>query len=115
MLLRSKQSLVFTSTMKKLSIKPESFFRVLAETKRSQVAEMVLEPGKSTGGSENVHKESDQWLYIVDGNGKAIIEGKEVKLKTGDLILIEKGETHEIINEGKALLRTFSIYAPPAY
>src|SRR3990172_1796937 len=99
--------------MKKISINPKSFFRVLAGTERSQVAEMVLQSGKSTGGLDNVHEESDQWLYVVSGNGKAVIEGKEVKIENGDLLLIEKGETHEIINEGKAPLRTFSIYAPP--
>lgn len=101
--------------MKKINIKPKSFFRVLAGTMRSQVAEMVLEPSQSTGGSDNLHPESDQWLYIVSGKVKAIVKGKEVKFKTGDLLLIEKGETHEVINEGKEPLRTFNIYAPPAY
>lgn len=101
--------------MKKININPKSFFRVLAGTSRSQVAEMVLAPGQSTGSSENIHKDSDQWLYVVDGEGKAIVEGKEVKFKTGDLLLIEKGEAHEILNEGKEPLRTFNIYAPPEY
>jgi len=101
--------------VRRLKIDPKNFFRVLASTSRSQVAEMVLQSGRSTGGSDNVHEESDQWLYVVSGDGKAVIEGKEVKIENGDLLLIEKGETHEIINEGKAPLRTFSIYAPPAY
>lgn len=101
--------------MKKIIIKPESFFKVLAGTNRSQVAEMVLGPGQSTGGSDNVHEGSDQWLYVVEGEGKATIEGKQTRFKTGDLILIERGETHEIINEGKVPLKTFSIYEPPAY
>ena len=101
--------------MKKINIKSESFFKVLAGNNRSQVAEMVLEPGQSTGGSDNEHKDSDQWLYVVEGDGKAIIEGKEVKFISGDLLLIEKGETHEVINEGKVPLKTFNIYAPPAY
>lgn len=101
--------------MKKIEIGPKSFFRILAETERSQVAEMVLAPGKSTGSSDNMHKESDQWLYVVEGKGKAIVEGKSFKIKSGELLLIEAGETHEIINEGKVPLKTFSIYAPPAY
>ena len=93
----------------------KSFFKVLAGTERSQVAEMVLGSGQSTGGSDNLHPESDQWLYVVSGSGKAIVEGREVKFKTGDLLLIEKGETHEVINEGKEPLKTFNIYAPPEY
>jgi len=101
--------------MKKIEIRPKSFFTVLEGTSRSQVAEMVLSVGQSTGGSDNVHAESDQWLYVVSGQGKAIIEGKTVKIKSGNLLLIEAGETHEIINEGEKPLKTFNIYAPPAY
>jgi len=76
---------------------------------------MVLSAGQSTGGPSNLHPESDQWLYVVSGQGKAIVEGKTVMIKSGALLLIEAGETHEIINEGSEPLKTFSIYAPPAY
>ena len=101
--------------MKKIEVEPKSFFRVLESTERSQVAEMVLSAGQSTGGPNNLHPESDQWLYVVSGQGKAIVEGKAVMIKNGALLLIEAGETHEIINEGNEPLKTFSIYAPPAY
>jgi mannose-6-phosphate isomerase-like protein (cupin superfamily) len=101
--------------MKKISINPESYFRVLEGTSRSQVAEMVLAPGQSTGGSDNMHLKSDQWLYVVSGEGEAKVEDKSIKIKTGDLLLIEKGETHEIINDKDAPLKTFNIYAPPDY
>ena len=62
-----------------------------------------------------MHQESDQWLYVIAGDGEAKIGGKSVKIKAGDLLLIEKGETHEIINGGDAPLKTFNIYAPPEY
>lgn len=101
--------------MKKISIKPESYFRVLEGTSRSQVAEMVLAPGQSTGGSDNMHPESDQWLYVVSGEGEARVENKSIKIKAGDLLLIEKGETHEIVNDGVKPLKTFNIYAPLEY
>ncbi len=101
--------------MKKTNLKFNSFFDVLKSTPRSQVAVMVLDQGKSTGGKNNQHTKSDQWMCIVSGNGKAIIEKDEVKLQTGDLLLIEAGENHEIINTGKEKLETFNIYAPPVY
>lgn len=87
----------------------------MKSTKRSQVAEMVLPPGQSAGGSANKHANSDQWMYIVSGSGKAVIESKEIKMKAGDLLLIEAGEAHEIINTGSNPLKTFNIYAPPEY
>lgn len=101
--------------MKKITIKPEGFFKVLESTPRSQIATMVLTPKSSTGGPSNKHTGSDQWLYVLSGKGKAIVEGKAIPFKSGDILLIEKGETHEIINTGTGSLKTFSIYAPPAY
>jgi mannose-6-phosphate isomerase-like protein (cupin superfamily) len=92
-----------------------AFFRVVAGTSRSQAATMVLKPRQSTGGEDNVHAKEDQWLYVVSGTGRAIVEGREVKLAAGSLLLIEAAETHEIINTGRTRLVTINVYAPPAY
>ena len=101
--------------MKKITLDPKNFFKVLESTERSQAAEMVLAPGKSTGGPSNKHPDSDQWLYIIEGKGKATIEDRTVKFSSGDLVLIEAGENHEIKNTGEIDLKTFNIYAPKAY
>ena len=92
-----------------------SFFRVVGGSPRSQGATMVLRPGQSTGGDDNVHPEADQWLYVVSGSGVAIVKGRRIDLDAGTLLLIEAGETHEIINEGSEPLTTVNVYAPPAY
>ena len=101
--------------MKTLKITPQSGFRVLAGTARSQVAAMVLQPGESTGGPDNRHATSDQWLYVVSGEGEAIINGQKHPLPPGTLLLIEAGESHKILNIGAEPLTTFNIYAPPEY
>jgi mannose-6-phosphate isomerase-like protein (cupin superfamily) len=38
-----------------------------------------------------------------------------VRLKAGSLVLIERGDRHEIRNTGRTLLKTLNIYVPPAY
>ena len=76
---------------------------------------MVLEPGESTGGADNRHPDSDQWLFVAGGAGRAVVEGREVELREGSLLLIEAGEAHEIVNTGSEPLRTVNVYAPPAY
>lgn len=50
--------------MKFTDVKPESDFEVIAGNARSQAAIMVLTPDTSTGGPDNKHEESDQWLYV---------------------------------------------------
>lgn len=91
------------------------FFRIVAGTARSQAATMVLAPGRSTGGADNVHETSDQWLYVVSGRGEAVVDGRRVALAAGALLLIEAGEPHEIRNTGQTPLVTVNVYAPPAY
>src|SRR5204863_6757922 len=82
---------------------------------RAQGAQMVLDPGETEGGSDNHHRGADQWLYVVSGSGIATVNGNKASLIPGTLLLIEKGENHEIRNTGKTVLRTINLYVPPAY
>jgi mannose-6-phosphate isomerase-like protein (cupin superfamily) len=90
-------------------------FHVSLGDRRSQAAEMVLALGDVEGGDDNRHRGADQWLYVVSGTGIATVESKRVKLKPGTLLLIERGETHEIRNTGRSPLKTINVYVPPAY
>lgn len=98
---------------KKLNFKKG--FHVRLGNKSAQAAEMVLKPGDKEGDSKNKHIGSDQWLFVVSGNGIATINNRKYKLSPGTLVLIEKGDTHEILNTGHDLLRTLNHYVPPAY
>ena len=90
-------------------------FRVAFEHGEVQAAEMVIAPGDKEGGPENRHQGADQWLFVVDGTGTAIVEGSRRRLRRGSLLLIEKGERHEIRNTGDEPLTTLNFYSPPAY
>ena len=91
------------------------WFDVLTETGQAQAASMVLSPGQSTGGPENRHEESEQWLFVVSGRGEAVVAGETVGLSAGDLVCIEARETHEITNTGEEPLETVNLYVPPEY
>ena len=96
--------------------KPKSDqFRVLGGTEHSQAAAMTLAPGRTTGGPDNCHDVSDQWLYVVSGSGEAVVEGERVDLVAGDLVLIAAGERHEICASAQEALVTINVYAPPEY
>lgn len=101
--------------MKKFQVEALSGFDVLAGTSLSQAATMVLDPGQSTGGADNEHPDSDQWLYVLSGSGSATVAGEEVDLSQGTLLLVQAGESHEIRNTGEDPLRTLDFYAPPAF
>jgi mannose-6-phosphate isomerase-like protein (cupin superfamily) len=90
-------------------------FRVLGSTQRSQAAFMTLAAGESTGGPDNRHDTSDQWLFVASGGGTAIVDGERVALEAGDLLLIAAGEGHEIRAADDVALVTVNVYAPPEY
>lgn len=101
--------------MQKKQLKLTKGFRVGIGNRRAQSAEMVIPPGDGEGGPDNEHGGADQWLFILEGTGVAKVEGRRVVLKPGTLLLIEKGEQHEVRNTGRKHLRTLNIYVPPAY
>jgi len=90
-------------------------FRVALRVRRVQAAQMTLAPGASEGGPDNRHRGAEQWLYVVAGSGLAIVEGRRQRLAPGSLLVIERGERHEIRNTGRTALKTLNLYSPPAY
>lgn len=92
-----------------------SDFEVAVTLRDVQAAQMVLAPGSSTGGPRNRHAGADQWLYVVSGTGLAVIDGESHPLGQGSLLVIERGEAHEIRATGEQPLSTINFYSPPAY
>jgi mannose-6-phosphate isomerase-like protein (cupin superfamily) len=96
-------------------------FNLLAHTRELQAALMTLRPGGTSDDEpSNEHSGSEQWLFVISGSGEAKIgkrrgQLRRVKLETGSLLIIERGELHQIINTGKRSLRSINFYAPPAY
>jgi len=101
--------------MQRVQLEWQSNFHVIAGNPRAESAVMVLPAGESTGGPGNRHTHSDQWLYVAEGSGEAIVQQRSVPLQKGTLLLIERDEPHEIRNTGEAMLKTVNFYVPPAY
>lgn len=96
-------------------------FDLLIATRELQAAKMTLPPGGTSDSKPgNEHRRSEQWLYVISGTGEAVIGKKSdslrrVPLTRHSLLLIEKGELHQIKNTGRRPFATINFYAPPAY
>ena len=101
--------------MKRKQLRFGRGFRVALGNRRSQAAEMVLKPGKAEGDPGNRHRGADQWLFVVAGTGTATVNKRKYPMRAGTLLLIERGDEHEICNTGRGLLRTLNFSLPPAY
>ena len=100
--------------------KSRGSFDVLFATRGAQAAMMTLRPGGASDDEpSNEHPECEQWLFVLSGSGAAIIgkgrAARRVPLAENSLLVIEKGEPHQIKNTGRKLLRTLNVYVPPAY
>ena len=101
--------------MKRYKVEPDTMWKVLTGTEHSEATGMVLDPGESTGGPDNRHRLSDQWMFVIRGRGEAIVESQRVDLNERTLLLIEAGEAHEIRNIDDQPLEAINFYAPGAY
>lgn len=101
--------------MKQTSVSYRKGFHVLTGDEHSQVATMVIQPGGREGGSDNKHHGADQWLYVESGQGETTINGHTYRLEAGSLVLIQRGDRHEIRNTGREPMKTLNFYVPPAY
>ena len=101
--------------MKRKQLSFKRGFHVAIDEKHAQAAEMTIAPGGKEGGPDNRHRGADQWLFVVSGRGEARIEGRKLELAPGMLVLIERGEKHEICSTGAEALKTLNFYVPPAY
>jgi mannose-6-phosphate isomerase-like protein (cupin superfamily) len=101
--------------MKRTSVAYRQGFHVLVGDEHSQAASMVIAPGDHEGGAGNRHRGADQWLYVESGSGEAHVNGHAYPIEAGSLVLVQRGDTHEIRNTGTTPLKTLNIYVPPAY
>ena len=102
-------------SMKRKTLRFGKGFHVALGNRRSQAAQMVLAPGKSEGSARNLHSGADQGLFVVEGSGTAVVNGRRYLLRPRSLLLIEHGDRHEIRNDGLQDLLTLNFYVPPAY
>jgi mannose-6-phosphate isomerase-like protein (cupin superfamily) len=96
-------------------------FDIFMTTSLLQGAMMTLRgDAASDDQPSNEHRRSEQWLFVISGTGTANIvprggRRRSVKLRPGTLLVIERGDLHQIKNAGRHALRTITFYAPPAY
>lgn len=95
-------------------------FNVLLSTGSAQCAMMTLKPGEASDDEpHNEHPNSEQWLYVISGNGVAVAKKpkrrRSNRIEPGSLLLIEKRELHQVKCTGTQPLVTLNFYTPLAY
>jgi mannose-6-phosphate isomerase-like protein (cupin superfamily) len=91
----------------------DAFRRELLTGVHTQVVVMTIPPGGEIG--EEVHSDTDQVLWFIDGRGEAVLDGHRSVVTAHDLVLVRAGTRHNFLNTGDGPLRLVTIYAPPEH
>ena len=104
---------MFAKDIKKLTKENTNFRTVLHTGLHSQIVAMSIPVGGDIG--EEVHSNIDQILFIVDGDGEAIVNGASKKIEEHDVVFVPAGTRHNFKNTGDEELKLFTVYAPPEH
>jgi mannose-6-phosphate isomerase-like protein (cupin superfamily) len=97
----------------KKAVKENDFYRKVVFTgKNSQLVMMSLAPGEEIGFETH---SVDQFIYVVKGDGRSVIEKDEAKFEEGDAICIPAGALHNVINTDDEPMKLFTVYSPPQH
>jgi len=102
----------FVVNIKKAAKDNDYFRKVLFSATKSQLVLMSLRPGEEIGAE--VHK-VDQALYVVDGEGKVVLDGAAQDFTKGAIVVVPAGVEHNVINAGDEPMKLFTIYSPPQH
>ena len=100
----------FHSNIESDTLNNQNFRNVLFTSSNLQLVVMSLKPNEDIG--EEIHTDTDQFIRVDQGSGKAVLGDKEVILKDGDALIIPKGLTHNVIASEDGL-KLYTIYSPP--
>jgi len=89
-----------------------SFRHVLFTARQMQLVVMSLRPGEEIG--TEVH-EVDQLIYIVEGEGKVVLDGEGAKVEKGMVVCVPAGVQHNVIAGKGEAMKLFTVYAPPEH
>lgn len=61
---------------------------------------------------EHSHEQNEEALYILEGKGRAVVEGQSYAMTPGTAIYLGKSNRHMFINEGETALRWVWVIVP---
>ena len=87
-----------------------TFRTVLFTGDKSQLVVMSIPAGGEIGKEK--HPNVEQTLFILSGEAKVTLDGKETAVGSGDAVVVTPGVKHNLINTGDYPLMIYTIYAP---
>ena len=92
----------------------KNFREVLFTGQLIQLVIMSLKPEEEIG--LETYLDTDQFISVEEGSGRAILDGLIYELKPGSALVIPTGTEYNIINTSTTeMLKLSTVYIPPDY
>ncbi len=82
----------------------------LFESSRLLVGLNAFEPGQEH--ALHAHAGQDKAYLVISGTGRFLLEGRDVPMRAGDLLVAPEGVPHGVRNTGSERLLVLAILAP---
>lgn len=104
----------YHTDIEKKSLENDYFREVLFTGPHSQLVVMSLRPGEDIG--QETHPDTDQFIRVEAGSGRAMLDGQEYELADGSAIVIPAGTEHNVLNTSSTEpLKLYTVYTPPEH
>lgn len=84
--------------------------RTLFESTRLLVGLNAFEPGQEH--ALHAHAGQDKAYHVIEGDGLFLLEGRNLPMRAGDLLVAPEGVSHGVRNTGEKRLLVLAILAP---
>jgi mannose-6-phosphate isomerase-like protein (cupin superfamily) len=83
--------------------------KVMCTGPGSQLVAMSILPGQEIG--EETQEDMDQTLFIVAGQGEAVLDGNVKPVRQHDAVFVPAGTKRNLRNKGHGRLKLFTVYS----
>lgn len=80
------------------------------ESPRLLVGLNAFEPGQRH--ALHAHAGQDKLYYVLEGEGQFLLDGRELPMRSGDLLIAPDGVPHGVMNSGESRLLVLAVLAP---
>ena len=93
-------------------LSPDKLAKIaLATTSRAQLDLYCVAPGQSQ--KPHRHDDQDKIYYVIEGEGRFALGGREERLGPGEVLVAPSGVDHGLVNDGAAPLLVLVVVTPP--
>ncbi|MBN2324821.1 MAG: cupin domain-containing protein [Spirochaetes bacterium] len=85
----------------------------LTGAKYNSVCVIRVHPGGTVKPAHS-HPEGEEVIYIIEGRGRVLVDGKIQTVRKGTAVLFPEGSVHMLQNTGGEEMKVICFYAPPA-